>query len=58
MKEVRIKLKKLKKLFNLYNNILEENTIKSLLQFDPDWCASTLIVEHNNTVIKKHSKKA
>jgi hypothetical protein len=37
--------------------ILEENTIKQLLQFDPDWCASTLILEQNNTLIKKHSNK-
>ena len=49
MKEVNI-------IFYYDKNNIEENTIKSLLQFDPEWCANTLILEHNNTLIKKHSK--
>jgi hypothetical protein len=35
--------------------IIEDNGVKQLLQFDPEWCASTLSIEQNNTVIKKHS---
>lgn len=35
---------------------LEDNTLKNLLQFDPEWCANTLSIEHNNSVIKKNSK--
>jgi hypothetical protein len=26
-----------------------------MLQFDSEWCANTLILEHNNTIIKKHN---
>jgi hypothetical protein len=29
--------------------------IKNMLQFDPDWCASTLLLDSNKTTIKKHS---
>lgn len=29
---------------------------KSQIQFDPEWYASTLILEYNNTTVKKHSK--
>lgn len=25
------------------------------LQFDPEWCADTLKIEQNNTIIKKQS---
>lgn len=30
--------------------------MKNLLQFDSDWCANTLLLDPNKTVIKKHSK--
>lgn len=33
----------------------ENNKIKTQLQFDFDWCANTLILEQNNTIVKKHS---
>ena len=31
------------------------NTLKKQLQFDSEWCANTLILENNNTIVKKHS---
>jgi hypothetical protein len=38
--------------------ILGEMTMKQNLQFDPEWCASTLVMDQNNTVIKKNSKSS
>lgn len=32
------------------------NPINKILEFDPDWCASPLSLEGNNTIVKKHSK--
>jgi hypothetical protein len=40
---------------NILCKLIEDNIIKQLLQFDPEWCASTLNIEQNNTVIKKHN---
>jgi hypothetical protein len=35
---------------------LGEMTIRQNLQFDTEWCASSLVLEQNNTLIKKNSK--
>ena len=33
-----------------------ENSDEVNFEFDPEWCAQTLILEQNNTIIRKHSK--
>jgi hypothetical protein len=33
----------------------DNNSMKTQLQFDSEWCANTLILEQNNSIIKKHN---